>query len=78
MCERCDQARVILQECANRQGHNKCWWNPEVLQSLMTLFDIQSTVEPCLPPKEEFNQQCGVYADKLYGVDNAKRRPDGS
>ena len=70
MCEKCEQTKAILQECANRQGHHKCWWNPEVLKSLMDLHHIKPTVEPNLPSREEFAEGCEAYAGDLYGFAN--------
>ncbi len=60
------KTKKILQELANRQGHNKCWYNPEVIKELLELYEIKPTVSPNLPSPEEFAQGCFNYQKELY------------
>ena len=62
-----DQAKVILQEWANNQGHDRCHWHPEILQELASLFDVHPTVEPRLPARAEFREFCRRYENEQYG-----------
>ena len=65
--EKQDKAIAILQEWANKQGHERCHWHPEVLQELADVFGIKPTVEPKLPPRAEFEIGCKQYQDEQYG-----------
>jgi hypothetical protein len=62
-----DAAKTILQDWANKQGHERCHWHPEILQKLADLFGVEPTVEPELPPRAEFEEGCKRYQDEEYG-----------
>lgn len=62
-----DQAKAILQEWADKQGHERCHWHPEILQRLANLFEIEPSVVPALPPRIEFEEGCKRYQDEEYG-----------
>jgi hypothetical protein len=61
-----EAAKAILQEWANKQGHERCHWHPEILQKLADLFGVEPTVEPMLPPEAEFEEMCGKYRQEQY------------
>lgn len=63
---RAHQARLVLQAWADEQGHNKCWYYPDVFSELCRVLDVESKTDPKLPPREEFMQCCAEYAADLY------------
>jgi len=67
--------KKILQTWANMQGHDRCWWYPELFEELARIHDVEQTVEPCLPPREDFEHGCRAYQDEQYGV---KKKTDKS
>ena len=64
--EKYQQAQAILQEWANKQGHERCHWHPDILQRLADVFEIKPTVDPKLPPEEEFAEFCDRYRKEQY------------
>lgn len=61
------KTRKILQAYTNRQGHDKCHYNPEVLDSLLDLYHVKCTRPNKLPLKSEFDAECDIYSTRLYG-----------
>lgn len=64
--EKIIRAKQILQEWVNQQGHERCWYYPDVFNKLSTLFDIRMTKTPSLPPLKEFEEGCRKYQMEEY------------
>jgi UDP-glucose 6-dehydrogenase len=65
MCKKCEDTRSLLLELANRQGHDRCWWNPEILQQLFAIHEIV-VPSPILPTESEFREGCNTFTEELY------------
>lgn len=63
-----NEAKQLLQSWVDQQGHNRCWYYPEIFTKLAALFDIKMTVEPSLPPREEFEAGCRRYQEEEFGA----------
>jgi len=63
------QAKSLLNNWVNKQGHDRCWYYPEIFQKLCELFGVEMTVEPKLPPPEEFTKGCERYRNEEYAKD---------
>lgn len=61
-----DQAKTLLHNWLNKQGHDRCWYYPEIFKELCSLFNVTMTVEPKLPPRSEFEKGCCKYQDEQY------------
>jgi hypothetical protein len=61
MCEKCNEAKKTIQNWVDQQGHDRCWYYPELFEKLVAMFDVQMTVEPSLPPRCEFEAGCKRY-----------------
>ena len=48
--ERLAASRRILREWVDQQGHDRCWYYPELFTMLVAVLDVEATVEPRLPP----------------------------
>lgn len=59
-------AASILQEWVDQQGHNRCWYYPDLFRKLARLYGVKMTVEPALPPEEEFRAGCDKYREEEY------------
>lgn len=66
---KCAEAKAIIQSWLDKQGHEKCWYYPELFRELATLFDLKPTVEPALPPRNEFKEGCSRYEEEIYIVE---------
>ena len=60
------EARSILQEWVDKQGHERCWYYPELFKKLAALYGVKPTVDPALPPEEEFEKGCQQYRREEY------------
>ncbi len=65
--KRYHKAREIVQEWVDKQGHERCWYYPDLFKRLVDVFDIKSSVDPQLPSREEFEEGCRRYQDEEYG-----------
>lgn len=61
------QTRAIIQEWVDKQGHDRCWYYPDLFRRLAALHDIRPTVDPVLPAREEFERGCDRFQDEEYG-----------
>lgn len=62
-----NEARNVIQEWVDRQGHDRCWYYPDLFRKLAEIFEIKPTKDPQLPPLEEFKKGCERYQDEEYG-----------
>jgi hypothetical protein len=67
MCDTCEQAKMLLQQWLDKQGHERCWYYPEIFRSLTALFELQPGVELGLPPEKEFEDGCTRFRQEEYG-----------
>lgn len=68
MCRKCDEAAAVLQEWTDKQGHNRCWYYPELFRRLCQIYGVTPSKEPLLPPLEEFKGGCHQYQCEEYGI----------
>jgi len=61
------KARQLLMDWRNKQGHDRCWYYPEIFRSLCDLFEVPTCPDPGLPPRDEFREGCCRYEDEQYG-----------
>ena len=67
MCEQCDKVKVIVQEWIDKQGHERCWYYPDLFNQLAAVLDVTPSVAPCLPTRSEFKEGCCKYQDEQFG-----------
>ena len=61
-----DEVKEVMQEWIDKQGHDRCWWHPELFSRLAKILEVEPSVELLLPPEEEFRQGCERYRLELY------------
>lgn len=66
MCEKCDQVRAAVLAWANKQGHDQCWYYPEIFMTIAGILDIPLQIKPELPPRREFREQCQQWESVIY------------
>ena len=64
--EQLEEVKRILQEAIEKQGHERCWYHPDLFQRLIDLLEIKTTKDLCLPPRKEFEQGCKKYQEEQY------------
>lgn len=58
---------TIVQSWADKQGHDRCWYYPELFEKLAAILGVTPKVSPNLPPRHEFERGCREYQDKEFG-----------
>jgi hypothetical protein len=66
-CPECQQTQAMLQEWIDQQGHDRCWYYPDIFMKLVKLFGITTDGPPQLPPRKEFEAGCKKYQTQEYG-----------
>ena len=69
-----NEAKQVVQEWADMQGHDRCWWHPDLFKRLMKIFEINPSRDPALPPLEEFKRGCEQYQKEQYGIKEQRHR----
>lgn len=64
--EKARQARIIIQEWVGKQGHDRCWYYPDIFMKLAKVFDVKYSRELRLPPLKEFKTGCERYQEEEY------------
>jgi hypothetical protein len=66
-CQICSEVKAIIQSWLDKQGHEKCWYYPDLFMNLAGLLDLQSKHQPALPSRDEFEKGCKRYQDQEFG-----------
>ena len=66
--EKFNEAKKILEEWIDKQGHERCWYYPDLLEELIKIYGVTSSKSPSLPPLEEFKKGCLKYQEEEYKV----------
>ncbi len=61
-----DAARELVQSYVDRQGHDCCWYLPELFDPLAEALGIKARHPQNLPSKEEFCRGCTKYQAQVY------------
>ena len=60
------QAQAAVQQWVAQQGHNRCWYYPDIFNRLVEILGIEANKTPALPPLEEFRKGCEEYQKEEY------------
>ena len=63
---RCSLAKEIIEEWVNKQGHDQCWYYPEIFKKLTLIFDAKIPKDIELPARDEFLRHCEIYCEEIY------------
>lgn len=66
------KAKKILKEWVNKQGHERCWYYPDLFEKLCKTLDVQPSKKPNLPPLKEFKKGCCKYQKEQYSKNDHK------
>lgn len=61
------EVRRTTQSWLDQQGHNRCWYYPELFVKLAEKLGLKMTDEPSLPPRAEFEAGCKRYQIEEFG-----------
>ena len=69
--ERLSQIRTLVEEWATKQGHERCWYYPEVFRAIAEICGSNVSFLGCeigWPTRAEFEAGCRKYTDEQYGI----------
>ena len=61
-----DEVREVLQSWVDKQGHDRCWYYPDLFNKLCKILKVKPTKKPSLPSLEEFKKGCCKYQSEEY------------
>jgi hypothetical protein len=64
--EKVQKARAVLQEWVGKQGHERCWYYPDLFGQLAEILEVPLPPDPSLSPLEEFRRGCERYQREEY------------
>ena len=67
--ERYIQAQAVLQRWVNQQGHDRCWYYPDLFRELAVILEVTPTKDPSLPSLEEFKRGCEQYQREEFQLE---------
>lgn len=65
MGKRIKEVKKLVEEFANTQGHNKCWFYPDIFNKLAKLLNIP--IKQAAISRSEFEAGCKQYQDEIFG-----------
>jgi len=63
-----DQTKEIIQTWLDQQGHDRCWYYPDLFMQLVNLYGLTPSKLPSLPPKSEFEEGCRRYQEQEFNI----------
>jgi hypothetical protein len=64
-CRHCKAIEEKIKEWINKQGHDSCWYYPEIFREICKELDIDPNIIPTIP-QDEFDKGCKRYQDELF------------
>ena len=62
------EVRQIVQSWLDKQGHDRCWYYPEIFTELSRALDLRGVKPPQLPSLAEFKAGCERYQREQYSA----------
>lgn len=70
--EKLNNIKTVLKSWFLKEGHEKCWYYPDIFNKIVSILDIDlSRFWYNVPSKEDFCRGCERYQKDLYGENNA-------
>ena len=63
--EKIAEIKTAIEEWIKKQGHDSCWYYPEIFREIAGILDIKYE-QPNLPPRKEFEVGCSRYQEEVY------------
>ena len=64
-CE-CEKVKELIQTWLDKQGHDSCWYYPDIFNQIADELNIKRTIPSLRPSLEEFKKGCDKYAYDFY------------
>lgn len=64
--DKLDKIKKLIEDWINKQGHNRCWFYPEIFNKICEELGIQQVAPSCLPSRSDFEEGCRRYQNEQY------------
>ncbi len=64
--QKLQKVKEVIQEWTNKQGHDRCWYYPDLFRKLVEILEVKQSKNPSLPPLDEFKKGCEKYQEEEY------------
>lgn len=71
--DKLETAKTLLQEWTDKQGHDRCWYYPDIFNKLCEVLEIKQNKKPELPSICEFQKGCEKYTLEQYKENPGRR-----
>lgn len=61
-----EKIKQLVQSWLNKQGHDRCWYYPEIFQQIAEILNIDIEEDQKLPSLLEFREGCRKFQEKEY------------
>ncbi len=61
------QVESLVKEWIDKQGHDRCWYYPDIFAKIAEVLGIPAADKPALPSRAEFEMGCARYQQEQYG-----------
>ena len=66
--EKLELIRAAIQEWSGQQGHDRCWYYPDIFKRIADIAGVDVPAKPDIP-RPEFEQGCRRFQDQEFGKD---------
>lgn len=66
MREQIELISQLIREWDEKQGHEACWYYPEIFTNIASILGIKLKNQHNLPSKEKFQNGCSQYQKEIY------------
>ncbi len=61
-----EKVKALLVEWKNKQGHDGCWYYPELFRQMAAVLEVDVALTPTIS-RQEFMGGCNRFQDEVYG-----------
>lgn len=58
--------KEAILEWDGHEGHDRCWYYPDLYKKIADILEVKLKQEPVLPPEEYFKEGCRRYREEQY------------
>ena len=70
--EKVKQIQNVISEWDGKQGHDRCWYYPDLFERIANIVGVQLNNAPVLPTRSEFEEGCRRFQNQEFqNVDGA-------
>lgn len=65
--EKIKEIQQTIMEWDGKEGHDRCWYYPDLFAKIAEIVDVPLNQSPALPPRPEFEEGCRRFQSQEFG-----------